>query len=107
MNWDDMTKEQKQDFIADYTDKHNTTLSLYDEVMGLIFYNDMINNWWMTGDNDAQEQIWSSLTSSEKISKVEDEVLSWDKTILIEFLIDNMNSQQIETFKNIYNEINK
>lgn len=103
-NWNEMTKDQKADFVMDYLDNESSIEDLIDEVMQIINFNDMIDDWWTSDTNDTIEKEWKALSSEERIERIEDEIESWDKLALIEFLIDHMSNAELENFHAVYNE---
>jgi len=103
MNWDNFSKEQKTNFIIKFLDTESSIQDLKDDVMQLVVFNDMIEDWWTTeNENDIKEKDWKALEYNKKVDAIEKEIDTWDKIALVEFLVDIMDNKQIESFKIMY-----
>lgn len=101
-NWNNLSKDDKLDFIANHLN-HSIDFNLLSlRVREIIKDNNMIDNWWSYDVNDKQdekEKRWNSITQEEKIEEVKNEIESWDKIALIEFIVDRLTQDEIKEYQ--------
>ena len=104
MTWDELSGDQKIDFVIKHFDIEDSLNDLKDFVYQNIMFNDIVEEWYDPEDI-INNQEWSTLGYNKKSDIIWKELDNdWGKDELIEFLVDHMTQKQIEEFKYFYEE---